>query len=230
MADLYIFGDSYSTDWEEVKSKPWTGQAKYYKWLGKTPEHFSNLIKDEFKLKKIHNYAVGGNDNYTILESIGKHIHRIKKDDYVAIGWSHIARYRIVVENDTKPQWVRILSGMSTVPTAAKEKVSKEFLYQCVDRECILTKEEIVSWQNILKIALPKNTIYWSPFGIEGYDNLPYLLPNFVCPIISDECDIDDAHFSEIGMVKIGKWLVEKFKDNPYNNTKSNYYIGNKLI
>ena len=26
-----------------------------------------------------------------------------------------------------------------------KEGILKEFLYQCVDRECILTKEEIVS-------------------------------------------------------------------------------------
>ena len=71
MADLHIFGDSYSVDWEQVKKKvPWTNQAKYYRWLGKTPEHFSNLIKDEFKLNKIHNYAIGGFDNYSILESL----------------------------------------------------------------------------------------------------------------------------------------------------------------
>ena len=32
------------------------------------------------------------------------------------------------------------------------------------------------------------------------------------------------------GMLEVGEWLVELFKDNPFNNTKSNYYIGNKLI
>ena len=225
MADLHIFGDSYCVDWKQMATYvPWTKQNSYQKWLGRTPIHLQDIIQKEFKLNKVYNYAVGGNDNYSILESIGKNIHRIGKDDYVAIGWSHIARYRIVkiddrkAENDTKTRWLKILGGMHTVPARFKEGIPKEFLYQCVDRECILTKEEIVSWQNILKIALPKNTIYWSPFGIEGQDDLPYLLPNFVYPRISDECDIDDAHFSEEGMIKIGKWLVEKFKDNPYNN------------
>ena len=226
MADLHIFGDSYSVDWEQVKKKvPWTNQAKYYRWLGKTPEHFSNLIKDEFKLNKIHNYAIGGFDNYSILETIGKFIHKIKKDDYVCIGWSDISRYRIIY-NDKK-QWVRLLSGNHTIPAKYKEDVPKEFLYQCVDRDCDLTLKEIGLWQNILKKSLPKNTIYWSPFRIESKS---YATPNFNFSKISDECDIDDAHMGSNGMLEVGEWLVELFKDNPFNNTKSNYYIGNKLI
>ena len=32
------------------------------------------------------------------------------------------------------------------------------------------------------------------------------------------------------GMLEVGEWLVELFKDNPFNNRKSDYYIGNKLI
>lgn len=226
MADLHIFGDSYSVDWKQVKEKvPWTNQAKYYRWLGKTPEHFSNLIKDEFKLNKIHNYAIGGFDNYSILETIGKFIHKIKKDDYVCIGWSDISRYRIIY-NDKK-QWVRLLSGNHTIPAKYKEVVPKEFLYQCVDRDCDLTLKEIGLWQNILKKSLPKNTIYWSPFRIESES---YATPNFNFSKISDECDIDDAHMGSNGMLEVGEWLVELFKDNPFNNTKSNYYIGNKLI
>ena len=96
-----------------------------------------------------------------------------------------------------------------------------------MDRDCDLTLKEIGLWQNILKKSLPKNTIYWSPFRIESES---YATPNFNFSKISDECDIDDAHMGSNGMLEVGEWLVELFKDNPFNNTKSNYYIGNKLI
>ena len=226
MADLHIFGDSYSADWEQVKEEArWTNQAKYYRWLGKKPQHFQNIIKNEFKLNKIHNYAVGGFDNYSILETIGKFINNIKNDDYVCIGWSDISRYRIIY-NDKK-EWVRLLAGGITLPTKHNEVVPKEFLYQCVDRDCDLTLREIGLWQNILKKSLPKNTIYWSPFRIESKS---YATPNFNFSKIRDECDIHDEHMGSKGMLEVGEWLVELFKNNPFNNTKSNYYIGNKLI
>ena len=215
MIHILLIGNS-------VKEKvPWTNQAKYYRWLGKTPEHFSNLIKDEFKLNKIHNYAIGGFDNYSILETIGKFIHKIKKDDYVCIGWSDISRHRIIYNN----QWVKVLGGMHTVPARFKDDVPKEFLYQCLDRDCDLTLKEIGLWQNILKKSLPKNTIYC--LHLELNQNYYSKLQFFK---ISDECDIDDAHMGSNGMLEVGEWLVELFKDNPFNNTKSNYYIGNKLI
>ena len=41
------------------------------------------------------------------------------------------------------------------------------------------------------KKALPTNTIYSSPFGIESNS---YPTPNFDFSKISDECDIDDAY------------------------------------
>ena len=227
MADLHIFGDSYSVDWEQLKLKPWTGQAKYYEWLGKTPEHFQNLIKNEFKINKIHNHAVGGFCNYSIMESIGNHINKIKSDDYVCIGWSDISRYRIVYTDNNNDVWVRLLAGNHTVPSKYKEDVSKQFMYQSVDRDCDLTLVEVTAWQNILKKALPTNTIYWSPFGIKSNS---YPTPSFDFSKISDECDIDDAHMGSNGMLEVGEWLVKLFKDNPFNNRKSNYYIGNRLI
>ena len=226
MADLHIFGDSYSVDWEQVKIKaPWANQAKYAESFDRNLTHFQNILKKEFKLNKIHNYAVGGFDNYSILETIGKFINKIKKDDYVCIGWSDISRYRIIY-NDKK-QWVRLLAGYHTIPTKYKKDVPSEFLYQCVDRDCDLTLREIGLWQNILKKSLPKNTIYWSPFRIESKS---YATPNFDFTVIDDVSNICDTHASEEGMIQIGEWLVELFKDNPFNNRKSDYYIGNKLI
>lgn len=229
MADLHIFGDSYSVDWEQVKLKaPWANQAKYAESFDRDITHFQDLLKKQFKLNKIHNYAVGGFDNYSILETIGKFIHKIKKDDYVCIGWSDISRYRIIY-NDKK-SWVRLLAGNHTIPTKYKKEVHKEFLYQCVDRDCNLTLKEVTLWQNILKNALPTNTIYWSPFFVKGkYDNA-YPTPNFKFTTITDVSSINDAHASEEGMIQIGEWLVELFKDNPFNNRKSDYYVGSKLI
>ena len=49
MADLHIFGDSYSVDWEHRQKKPWTGQARYYKWLGKHQNISRTLIKNNLR-------------------------------------------------------------------------------------------------------------------------------------------------------------------------------------
>tara|TARA_B100000927_G_scaffold91413_1_gene73934 strand:- start:1157 stop:1840 length:684 start_codon:yes stop_codon:yes gene_type:complete len=227
MADLHIFGDSYSVDWDiHSQKKPWTGQSKYYKWLGRTPEHFQNIIKKEFNLTTIHNYAIGGHDNYSILESIGRYIKKIQKDDFVCIGWSDISRHRMVYDN----QWVKLLGGMHTVPSRFKNDVPKEFLTQCLDRMSELTKNEVLAWMNILILVLPKNTIFWSPFGMEQEYSVPWIIPNFVYPRISQECDIPDEHFGEVGHIKVGKWLVEHFKNNPYHNINENLFLGERLI
>ena len=43
-ADLHIFGDSYSVDWDiHGKETLKKTQSKYYKWLGRTPNTFRTL-------------------------------------------------------------------------------------------------------------------------------------------------------------------------------------------
>ena len=71
--------------------------------------------------------------------------------------------------------------------------------------------------------------MFWSPFHFKNSNNA-FPTPNFDFTIIDDVSNIRDAHASEEGMIQIGEWLVELFKDNPFNNRKNDYYIGNRLI
>jgi len=213
MAKLHIFGDSYSVGWDRAHYEP--RKEAYVEWLGRTPKHFGDIIKKEFNIDTIHNYSVGGYDNYSILESIGRNISTIKKNDYVCIGWSDISRYRIVWDNltdiGTDPKrWLRFTATM-TVPNEYENIVPKEYHKQVVERDCNLTINEIESWQNILKTSLPKNTIYWSPF-VRKEKNNPWLSPPFYHKLIKDECDIEDWHFGEGGMIQVGEWLVDRIK------------------
>ena len=81
---------------------------------------------------------------------------------------------------------------------------------------------------NILILVLPKNTIFWSPFGMES-KSVHWIIPNFVYPKISQECDINDEHFGSNGHIKVGKWLGGTFKDNPYHNINENLFLGRKI-
>jgi hypothetical protein len=226
MANLHIFGDSYSVKWDSLSSPslgakvlmsrgliPPFGKRKRYKdLLGRTPKHFGDIIKKAFNIDKIYYRAIGGFDNYSILESIGRHIHTIKKKDYVCIGWSDITRYRILgIEPD---KWTRMLINTS-IPNYLNNVVPKEYYKQCVERDCNLTIKEIEYWQNILKLSLPNNTMFWSPFNIAR--TTPWLTFPNEPKLIKDECDIKDSHFSETGMIQIGEWMVSRFKSNSKN-------------
>ena len=221
MANLHIFGDSYSVDWNKYfhrKGNPIGGQGEYYKRLKRKPLHFAEVIKKELKLNKIYYHAIGAADNYTILESIGKCINSIKDDDYVCIGWSDITRYRIITPPHIKNKgWLHIFIQGLTVPIRYTDDVSKAFYKQSVDRDCEFTIKEIGYWQKILMKSLPNNTIFWSPFD-RNQKRYPYSILKEPFEVIADVTDIDDMHASEKGHEEIGKFLISVFKNNPYKS------------
>ena len=218
MANLHIFGDSYSVDWNKYfhrKGNPIGGQGEYYKRLKRKPLHFAEVIKKELKLNNIYYHAIGAADNYTILESIGKYINSIKDDDYVCIGWSDITRYRVV---GIRPkEWLRIFVQGLSVPIKFSNDVPKPFYKQSVDRDCELTITEIGYWQKILMKSLPENTIFWSPFD-NKQERYPYSIIETPFELIADVTDIDDMHASEKGHKQIGEFLISVFNNNPYKN------------
>ena len=68
---------------------------------------------------------IGGFCNYSIMETIGNHINKIKNDDYVCIGWSDISRYRIIYNDNNNDVWVRLLAGNHTVPIKVQRRYIK---------------------------------------------------------------------------------------------------------
>lgn len=214
MRNLWIFGDSFSCSWNESWLKydktNWP-QGQYVDWYynknNKMPIHFSNVLEDNLPIQKTINESVSGADNYTILESIGKSINHIKPNDYVFIGWSRITRVRIIEDNKWKTIYI--------------DKIPNSFLdEQIALRESNLTFDEINSWQNILLKALPKQTIFWSPFSYD-YDNafdIQFFIPKKIMTIFAEtngySDGIDNSHFGHIGNLELGKQLVNKLKSN----------------
>ena len=214
MRNLWIFGDSFSYSWNEnwlkYKNKD-SAQGQYVEWYynknNKIPIHFTNILEDKLGVKNTLNKSISGSDNYTILESIGNHIHDIKSNDYVFIGWSRITRVRIIEDNEWKTIYI--------------DKSPNDFLkQQIVMRESNLTFDEINSWQNILLKALPKQTIFWSPFSYD-YDttfNIPFFIPKKIMTISEETVGysdgIDDGHFGHIGNLELGNQLINKLKSN----------------
>lgn len=212
MRNLWIFGDSFSYSWNEnwlkYENKDWA-QGQYVYWYynknNKMPIHFTNVLEDTLPVQKTINESISGADNYTILESIGKSINDIKPNDYVVIGWSRITRVRIIEDNKWKTIYI--------------DKIPNLFLSEQIAlRESSLTFDEINSWQNILLKALPKQTIFWSPFSYD-YDNtfdIQFFIPKKIMTI-SEETNaysdgIDDDHFGHIGNLELGKQLINKLK------------------
>ena len=233
MANLHIFGDSFSVDWQAYYSRRDSkdglpGQNLYYRWVKRKPLHFAEIIQKEFKLNKIFYHAKSASDNYRVMESIGKRINSIKKDDYVCIGWSDITRYRIIIGD----VWVTIFANGFTAPPQFEKDIEKPFVEQTWRRDSgdiwpgksdlvgegtNLTIKEIANWQNILLKSLPKNTIFWSPFD-RKQSRYPWTIIPDAFETIADATDgvIDDQHASEKGHEQIGEYLTNTFKNNPY--------------
>jgi len=214
MRNLWIFGDSFSCSWNEnwlkYENKNWA-QGQYVEWYynknNKMPIHFTNVLEDTLPIQKTINESVSGADNYTILESIGKSINHIKPNDYVFIGWSRITRVRIIEDNKWKTIYI--------------DKIPNSFLNEQIAlRESNLTFDEINLWQNILLKALPKQTIFWSPFSYD-YDNtfdIQFFIPKKIMTIAEEtngySDGIDDGHFGHIGNLELGNQLIQKLKSN----------------
>lgn len=208
MRNLWIFGDSFSYSWNEnwlkYENKDWA-QGQYVYWYynknNKMPIHFTNVLEDTLPVQKTINESISGADNYTILESIGKSINDIKPNDYVVIGWSRITRVRIIEDNKWKTIYI--------------DKIPNLFLSEQIAlRESSLTFDEINSWQNILLKALPKQTIFWSPFEYSSKYHEDGTI-SFFCTknitTIKKETKgyIDDLHFSSEGHEQVGNQLIE---------------------
>lgn len=223
MADLWIFGDSYSESNEMLYGKK-TKQAKYvqqfYRTKGLYPIHFTDILNRKFKFNSIHNYAIGGISNYTILEIIGIHIDKIKPNDYVCIGWSYTLRDRIVINN----RWVDRLPSVdleehikyrANIPSPSKFFDIETFYKVIAERDSILPINEVIHWQNILKKSLPENTLFWSPFGKDMYNNFDIDIPFYFLPkvpnLIREECNIEDKHYSSSGHEYVGECLYNAF-------------------
>lgn len=203
MATLWIFGDSFSMDYNEDNA---TNMIEYVKWKGKKIKTYGNFVSETLNYE-LKNLAEGGSDNYTIFNVLCDNIEHIKENDIVIIGWAPKTRFRIA---NTNGKWM-ILNGNFTGNEGdfienVKNRTINEILVNRFEND--IYKSEIKSWVNLIKVALKNNIVYdW-----HWVDD--YLETTKTFELISQETNglIQDTHWTEDGHEKFSKIILEIIK------------------
>ena len=200
MRTVWVFGDSFSVDFENNR----IGNFELYKDLkGYYPKSWGKLISEELGCE-YKNYAFGGWDNYSILQSFCENITEIKPNDIVFVGWTPEPRIRITDENG---KW-RSFNAMAQIDWGG------------ISSDCILdlllnrvtgehresnkgVEEERIAWENMIKFTMKDMILHiwrWSNIIDRGYQT------------IQEESDgnIEDTHWSENGHVSYFKDLIKE--------------------
>lgn len=193
MNTVWVFGDSFSSDYEN--NLPIINFKEYKKLKGYNPKTFGKLISEHYDMC-YNNYARGGFDNYSILETFCNVVSDIKDGDIIFLGWSHYHRFRIIAEK----KWISIHRPVEF------ENISINTIEEIlVNREHPYYNREVESWDKLIKHSLkPLSNVklivwkWWSPKYCSKFET------------ISKETNgiITDFHWSENGHKQVMEYMV----------------------
>lgn len=219
---LWIFGDSYSTRYNDKSVISWS--HRYINWKGYAPKTFGDIIGEELDLN-VNNLAHGGWDNDTIFETILKHAPNIRSGDYIIIGWSAIERFRLAdkignfktfIPNYVSKERIKSLEhiSVSTIEEVFVNRNNRRYRLELYDRV------EFLNW-----VFKDMKVINWTPFNYNDiklftFDN-PYTIE------LETNGDVKDLHYSEEGNAFVATKFDELFKNDElrisYNNPSNKY-------
>jgi hypothetical protein len=196
MSKLWIFGDSFSAPFTNDDISGFG--VPYIKHKGYVPLIYSDVISRNLTMTHM-NFARGGSDNYTILETICDKQNLINNEDLVIVGWSAHNRYRII-NDQLKWFMVQLHSKINDYHTN-KQSVLRD--------ESIDTLKEIESWSNLLRRTFNNQIIFWTPFNL----NIPGVInPRNLIDIIDIKVETNDAvidtHYSETTYFELANLLI----------------------
>lgn len=202
MKTLWVFGDSFSQDFENNKIENF---ENYRKFKGYHSKSWGKLISEEFGWE-YKNFAIGGWDNYSILQSFCEKITEIKPNDLVFIGWAPEIRLRLMDENGS---WTSFTGHIVDKDWSGIDSVSiSKLLLNRVTPPHYTVKQgilnEIISWENMITHTMKDNILHiwrWYSDGLfSRYET------------IKEESNglILDTHWSEKGHIDYTKDLIYK--------------------
>jgi hypothetical protein len=218
--NLYIFGCSYSADFEMSGVK-----KQYESYKNGWPKSWSEILSEKLNMTLV-NKARGGFGNDAIFDEFCIESDKIKKDDIVIIGWSYFNRFRVpTFFNGWK--WDNI-SIFSDTPKLSKKTIQEIV----VSRDCILYENEIHNRETLIKQYSKSKgfkVYFWNasyPFeNEEGYllQNIEKKTPqdtfiNFVSRLggqkIIEETNgiVDDNHLGENGHIIQANLFYDEIK------------------
>jgi hypothetical protein len=208
MKKLWIFGDSYSAPMREY------GQYanQYFEWKGYEPKVYGDFLSELLDVELV-NTAMGGADNYTILNTLCDSIDKIKDDDIIIIGWSSPTRFRLVTDSLSPNGWKSILPNC---PEVGFKLISRDSMEQVlINRQSSeLYWKEITSWSKLINKTFKNNkVIQFSPFAYKGL-SVPFdwIIGEHNIEDIKRETNdlIKDSHYSENGHKHLSKILYDR--------------------
>lgn len=166
MRTVWVFGDSFSVDFENNHIGNYT---LYKEYKGYFPKTWGKLLSEELDCE-YKNFAQGGWDNYSILQSFCENISEIKKDDLVFVGWAPEPRIRLTDENGN---W-RSFNAMtlSTWGDINSEDITKLLLSRVSGEHRESNKgvrEENSAWENMIRHTMKDmvlNIWRWNQNGL----------------------------------------------------------------
>ncbi len=203
MSTLWTFGDSLTERFRD--DHEWS--KKYIEWKGYTPKVYGELLSDELKLK-LENKGSNGSDNYKIFETICRTAKDIKDGDKIIIGWSDVARFRLVGANG---KWVSLIPnfknhindlGYVTIDTVEQILVNRG--------DSTLYTDEVNSWIEFINLHFKNNeVIHWTQFNKEFN---AHRLDLFTTITKETNGEIFDRHYGEIGQKELAGYFIKLLK------------------
>jgi hypothetical protein len=221
MNKLWVFGDSFSEPFSKAKRLLW--KTEYIQWKGYTPKCYGEIISEKYNLLHL-NIAIGGTDNYTILDSIIDVLTSIATGDIIIIGWTNTSRFRVINNNNSfntiRPSSFKKLSGVSQ--TNLSESTLIELL---VNRDSLRYIDELNNYIKLINFSFPNNKIiHWSPFSQDENGLNTMLTSSTKYETISEETNglVNDYHYGENGHLEIAKNIINAIDDYEAPKFKTN--------
>jgi hypothetical protein len=204
---LFAFGDSFTNGFNDENA---LHVKQYISWKGYKPKGYVDFLSEYFSCEA-HNFAIQGNDNYSILESFCENLDKIKNDDLVIINWSNVDRFRIVNSFDS---WIRILPNrlemlnqtdisMKTIDQIMVNRMSKKYC------------EEVLNWSKLInQLSKEKKIVQWSYVENLKSKTIKYINPILENIVTETKGEVNDNHFSEKGNEELSKYILKYLNDN----------------
>jgi hypothetical protein len=204
---LFAFGDSFTNGFNDENA---LHVKQYISWKGYKPKGYVDFLSEYFSCEA-HNFAIQGNDNYSILESFCENLDKIKNDDLVIINWSNVDRFRIVNSFDS---WIRILPNRLEIlnQTDISAKTIDQIMVNRMSKKYC---EEVLNWSKLInQISKEKKIVQWSYVENLKSKTIKYINPILENIVTETKGEVNDNHFSEKGNEELSKYILKYLNDN----------------
>jgi len=202
---LFAFGDSFTNGFEDENA---LHVKEYISWKGYKPKGYLNFLSEHYSCQ-INNFAVQGNDNYSILESFCNNLDKINDDDLVIINWSKVERFRIVNVFDS---WVRVVPNHLGIlnQTDISVKTANQIMVNRMSKKYV---EEVLNWSKLIdQMSKGKKILQWSYIKDFESKTINFINPIFENITTDTNGEVMDSHFSENGNEELSKVIIKLLK------------------